>query len=69
MPVLDVDPSGEAPGSDTALVRRRRYVVPSLSQYGTLADLTRHTGTKNSNDGSGPGCGNMNHATSCLTPG
>jgi len=68
MPVADMNAARETPGSDSALDRRRRYVVPSLSRYGTLADLTRKTGTKNLNDGSGGGCGNMNHAQSCLHP-
>jgi hypothetical protein len=68
MRVLDVNTAEENPGSGSALDRRRMYVVPSLSRYGTLADLTRKTGTKNLNDGSGGGCGNMNHAQSCLHP-
>jgi hypothetical protein len=32
---------GEVPIPDTASTTRRKYVVPSLSRYGTLADLTR----------------------------
>jgi hypothetical protein len=68
MPVVDANTSGEAPSSDISLVRQHRYVAPSLSRYGTLADLTRHTGTTNANDGGGTGCGNKNHGTSCLNP-
>ena len=46
----------------------RSYVVPSLSRYGTLADLTRKSGTKDQNDGSGGGCGlGNNFTTSCAT--
>ena len=66
MPLVDVNLSGETPTTDMA--RGRNYIAPCLSRYGTLADLTKNVGTKNGNDGSGPGCGNMNHAHSCLRP-
>ena len=67
MPIVNVNTSGEAP-SDVGLARQRKYVIPSLSRYGTLADVTKNTGNKNMNDGQGPGCGNQNHGTSCLRP-
>jgi hypothetical protein len=54
-----------------APARRRKYVVPSLARYGTLADLTRANGTKNLNDspGVGVGCGVGNQfQTSCINP-
>jgi hypothetical protein len=66
MPVVDVNASDEA--STGAVAQLRTYVVPALSRYGTLTDLTRKTGVKNLNDGSGGGCGNMNHLASCLHP-
>jgi hypothetical protein len=68
MPVVDVRTFGETPSADIVSARRGKYVVPTLSRYGTLTDLTRHQGNKNGNDGNGPGCGNMNHAHSCLRP-
>src|SRR5437868_3752148 len=50
----------EVRGSDVAAAlssNRHKYIVPSLSRYGTLADLTRANGTKNGNDSAGPGNG------------
>jgi len=47
--------SGEVRASD----QRRKYLMPRLSRYGTLADLTKSNGNKNGNDsgGVGEGCG------------
>ena len=61
--------SGANTSSNEALAGLRHYVVPSLTRYGTLADLTMANGTKNFNDGSGGGCGQGNNfQTSCLSP-
>jgi hypothetical protein len=69
MSVAEVRPSGEGRSLDGgATSARRKYVVPSLSRYGTLADLTGHSGSKNLNDGSGGGCGMNNFETSCVNP-
>jgi hypothetical protein len=66
MAVTELDNSGERRNRNVA-PRQRKYVVPSLSRYGTLADLTRNNGSKNLNDGSAPpGCGMNNFATSCI---
>jgi hypothetical protein len=52
--------------SSEATSSRRKYVVPTLSRYGTLGDLTARNGTKYGNDGSGSGCGQgNNHKFSC----
>jgi hypothetical protein len=67
MPAADMTSDSETLGSGSALDRRRRYVVPSLWRYGTLADLTKNMGgSKNGNDGQGGGCGNNMFMTSCL---
>lgn len=71
MPISDVNNSGEIRNSDVASAPHREYVVPTLTRFGTLADLTRASGTKNLNDGQGtpPGCGANQFATSCFNPG
>ncbi len=67
MSVAEGNTSGEDLSLDVAATSaRRRYVVPSVSRYGTLADLTRASGSKNHNDGSGGGCGHNNFLTSCV---
>jgi hypothetical protein len=66
MPGTEVNDSAEGREPDVAAVRRRKYVVPSLSRYGTLADLTMKNGHKHGNDGSGTGCGQgANFVFSC----
>lgn len=57
MAIADKMGTAAAQGSDVASVRKRTYVVPSLSRFGTLVDLTRSNGTKNGNDSGGPGNG------------
>jgi hypothetical protein len=70
MPVTVVNNTGEGQDSDVASARHRKYVVPLLSRYGTLADLTRQNGTKNGNDGQGNGCGvGSNFLFSCANSG
>ena len=67
MKVAEVENMGEGRSSDT----RRKYVMPIVSRYGTLADLTKANGTKNLNDssgGQGGGCGSNNFQTSCMNP-
>jgi hypothetical protein len=54
MAMAEMNGTGAAQGS---VVRKRTYVVPSLSRFGTLTDLTRSNGTKNGNDSGGPGNG------------
>jgi hypothetical protein len=67
MRVAEANPSGEGRDPDVAMTSgRRKYVAPSLTQYGTLADLTRASGQKNHNDGSGGGCGHNNFLQSCV---
>ncbi len=64
MPVTEVKNSAKGRKPDVA--GRRKYVVPSLSRYGTLADLTMKNGHKHGNDGSGTGCGQgANFVFSC----
>jgi hypothetical protein len=63
MLVAELNSSGASRSSDVAAARRRKYVAPSLSRYGTLADLTRSNGFKDGNDSQGPGkgCGGGNN--------
>jgi hypothetical protein len=69
----ELNHGGEGRGSDVAASLpsiRHKYVVPSLSRYGTLADLTRNNGSKNGNDSAGPGqgCGvGFNFLFSCTS--
>jgi hypothetical protein len=59
----------EANNSIERPTQRRRYVAPSLSRYGTLADVTRAQGDKHLNDGQGGGCGlGNNFFLSCVNP-
>jgi hypothetical protein len=59
---------GEFRNGDAAQAGYRKYVVPSISRYGTLADLTKANGSKNHNDGNvnAPGCGKNNFMLSCV---
>jgi hypothetical protein len=69
----ELNNGAEGGGSDLAAALpsiRRKYVAPSLSRYGTLADLTRNNGSKNGNDSGGPGqgCGvGFNFLHSCTS--
>ena len=36
-----VNNAGEVRMSETASAERRKYIMPSLSRYGTVADLTK----------------------------
>jgi len=57
MPATEMDSSTKGP---LDMVGRRRYIVPSLSRYGTLTDLTLMNGMKHGDDshgGVGNGCG------------
>jgi hypothetical protein len=68
MAVIKDNSSGVDSSSDLASAGLRKYVVPTLSRYGTLMELTMKNGTKNNNDGSGQGCGQGNNFdTSCLS--
>ena len=68
MAVTKDNSSGVDSSSDLASAGLRKYVVPALSRYGTLMELTMKNGTKNNNDGSGQGCGQGNNFdTSCLS--
>ena len=59
---------GEFRNGDAVQAGRRKYVVPSISRYGTLTDLTKNNGNKNHNDGqpNAPGCGKNNFMLSCV---
>jgi hypothetical protein len=57
MAMAETNDTGATQGSVVPPAVKRAYVVPSLSRFGTLAELTRSNGTKNGNDSGGPGNG------------